>query len=84
MPTTQVVEIRCAERGHVKTLLRATLGDDFRVRLVGLPEWVEKCATIAGRTTRDGAWYLLALREAFDDGRVAIAYGGAYAEVLSR
>ena len=79
----KALEIRRSERGRVRTLLRATLGDDLLVRLVGLPEWVESCRSVDGQTTQDGIWFLHALRSAFDDGRLAIAYGGAYAEVLS-
>lgn len=80
---TDPVEIRCHVGGRVKTLLRATLGQDLRVRLIGLPEWVDRCQTVSGQTPRDGVSYLVALRDAFNDGRMAIAYGGAYAEVLS-
>lgn len=77
------LEIRRSERGRVQILLRATLGDDLLVRLVGLPEWVASCERVGDQTVQDGIWYLHALRDAFSDGRLAVAYGGAYAEVLS-
>ncbi len=73
-----ILEIQCLEGGESpRTLVRAVLIDGI-VRLIGRPDWVDRCECVRGRTPHDGALYLRALQQEYPYGTSA-AYGAPFA-----